>query len=112
MEMKQKFQEEPPAELFPPCRTDVPLSLCPCPQAGTYLPQSYLVHEEMVVTERLHHVDQLGYYIHRLCGGRDTFGLQRRDHILGTESSWRHRHTLHYTLSSLCVCSLSSRQVC
>ncbi|CAF95455.1 unnamed protein product, partial [Tetraodon nigroviridis] len=52
-------------------------------KAGTYLPQSYLVQEDMVVTERLHHVDQLGYYIHHICGGKDTFKLQRRDHVLG-----------------------------
>lgn len=48
------------------------------------MPQSYLVHEEMVVTERLRHVYQLGFHIHQLCAGKDTFKLQRRDHILGT----------------------------
>lgn len=58
----------------------VPLSL----QAGTYLPQSYLIHEEMIVTERLEHVDQLGYFIYNLCRGKDTYKLQRRDRILGT----------------------------
>jgi integral membrane protein 2B len=50
---------------------------------GTYLPQSYLLHEEMVVTERLHHVDQLGYYIYSLCRGKQTFKLQRRERIIG-----------------------------
>ncbi|CAN9498520.1 unnamed protein product [Ophioblennius macclurei] len=54
-------------------------------KAGTYLPQSYLVHEEMVVTERLHHVDQLGFFIHSLCQGKDTYKLQRRDRILGMQ---------------------------
>lgn len=58
--------------------------LCCCSQAGTYLPQSYLLHEEMVVTEQLQRVDQLGSYIYSLCRGKDTFKLQRRDHILGT----------------------------
>lgn len=86
---QQQFQKEHPAELFPPCRTNVSLSLCPCPQAGTYLPQSYLVHEEMVVTERLQHVNRLGQHIHNLCRGKDTFKLQRRDHILGTLFPWR-----------------------
>lgn len=38
----------------------------------------------MVVTERLQRVDQLGSYIYSLCRGKDTFKLQRRDHILGT----------------------------
>ncbi|XP_041806179.1 integral membrane protein 2B-like isoform X2 [Chelmon rostratus] len=52
---------------------------------GTYLPQSYLVHEEMIVTERLEHVDQLGYFIYNLCRGKDTFKLQRRDRILGMQ---------------------------
>uniref|UniRef100_A0A673CI84 Integral membrane protein 2 n=1 Tax=Sphaeramia orbicularis TaxID=375764 RepID=A0A673CI84_9TELE len=54
-------------------------------KAGTYLPQSYLVHEEMVVTERLEHVDQLGYFIYNLCRGKETFKLQRRDRILGMQ---------------------------
>uniref|UniRef100_A0A7N8YL28 Integral membrane protein 2 n=1 Tax=Mastacembelus armatus TaxID=205130 RepID=A0A7N8YL28_9TELE len=54
-------------------------------KAGTYLPQSYLVHEEMIVTERLEHVDQLGYFIYNLCQGKETFKLQRRDRILGMQ---------------------------
>uniref|UniRef100_A0A3P8TQR8 Integral membrane protein 2 n=1 Tax=Amphiprion percula TaxID=161767 RepID=A0A3P8TQR8_AMPPE len=54
-------------------------------KAGTYLPQSYLVQREMVVTERLEHVEQLGYFIHNLCQGKDTYKLQRRDRILGMQ---------------------------
>ncbi|XP_077392567.1 integral membrane protein 2B-like [Festucalex cinctus] len=54
-------------------------------KAGTYLPQSYLVQEEMVVTERLEHVERLGHFIHNLCRGKDTFKLQRRDRILGMQ---------------------------
>ncbi|XP_051258984.1 integral membrane protein 2B-like [Dicentrarchus labrax] len=54
-------------------------------KAGTYLPQSYLVQEEMMVTERLEHVDQLGSFIYNLCRGKDTFKLQRRDRILGIQ---------------------------
>ncbi|XP_042350308.1 integral membrane protein 2B-like isoform X2 [Plectropomus leopardus] len=54
-------------------------------KAGTYLPQSYLLHEEMIVTERLEHVDQLGYFIYNLCRGKDTYKLQRRDRILGMQ---------------------------
>ncbi|MEQ2163372.1 Integral membrane protein 2B, partial [Goodea atripinnis] len=45
--------------------------------------KSYLIHEEMVVTERLEHVDQLGYFIYNLCRGKPTYKLQRRDRILG-----------------------------
>ncbi|KAI1885430.1 hypothetical protein AGOR_G00220080 [Albula goreensis] len=52
-------------------------------KAGTYLPQSYLVHEQMMVTERVDDVDQLGYFIYNLCHGKDTYRLQRRDTILG-----------------------------
>ncbi|XP_028972686.2 integral membrane protein 2B-like [Esox lucius] len=54
-------------------------------KAGTYLPQSYLVHEQLIVTERLERVDQLGYFVNSLCKGRDTFKLERRDTILGRE---------------------------
>ncbi|XP_072301421.1 integral membrane protein 2B-like [Eucyclogobius newberryi] len=54
-------------------------------KAGTYLPQSYLVHEEMIVTERIENVSQLGFFIHNLCRGKETFRLQRRDRILGMQ---------------------------
>lgn len=54
-------------------------------KAGTYLPQTYLIHEEMVVTERLERIDQLGYFIYNLCRGKETFKLQRRDRILGIQ---------------------------
>lgn len=57
-----------------------------CVQAGTYLPQSYLVHEEMVVTRRLENIDQLGYFIYNLCRGKETYNLQRRDRVLGETS--------------------------
>lgn len=40
----------------------------------------------MVVTERLEHVDRLGSFIYNLCRGKDTYKLQRRDRILGTQS--------------------------
>uniref|UniRef100_A0A3B3V861 Integral membrane protein 2 n=1 Tax=Poecilia latipinna TaxID=48699 RepID=A0A3B3V861_9TELE len=54
-------------------------------KAGSYLPQSYLIHEEMMVTERLENVDQLGYFIYNLCHDKETFKLQRRDTILGMQ---------------------------
>ncbi|KAJ8383606.1 hypothetical protein AAFF_G00216790 [Aldrovandia affinis] len=54
-------------------------------KAGTYLPQSYLIHEQMIVTERVNDVDQLGYFIYNLCRGKDTYRLQRRDTILGMQ---------------------------
>uniref|UniRef100_A0A8K9XD39 Integral membrane protein 2 n=1 Tax=Oncorhynchus mykiss TaxID=8022 RepID=A0A8K9XD39_ONCMY len=67
-------------------------------KAGTYLPQSYLVHEEMVVTERLEDVEQLGYFINNLCQGKDTYKLERRDRILGQYTQTRiNTHTRTYT---------------
>ncbi|KAJ8352598.1 hypothetical protein SKAU_G00240740 [Synaphobranchus kaupii] len=54
-------------------------------KAGTYLPQSYLIHEQMMVTERVDNVDQLGYFIYNLCRGKDTYRLQRRDTTLGMQ---------------------------
>lgn len=48
-------------------------------KAGTYLPQSYLIHEQMVVTDRIENVDQLGFFIYRLCRGKETYKLQRRE---------------------------------
>ncbi|KAI1882986.1 hypothetical protein AGOR_G00240530 [Albula goreensis] len=45
---------------------------------GTYLPQTYLVHEEMVVTGRVRNMRQLGAFIYRLCNGKETYRLKRR----------------------------------
>ncbi|XP_023700463.1 integral membrane protein 2Ca [Paramormyrops kingsleyae] len=46
---------------------------------GTYLPQTYIIQEEMVVTGRVHNVRQLGAFIYRLCNGKDTYWLKRRN---------------------------------
>lgn len=52
---------------------------CACvPQRGTYLPQTYIVQEEMMVTGRVRNMRQLGPFIHRLCYGKDTYRLRRR----------------------------------
>nr|XP_015798007.2 integral membrane protein 2Ca [Nothobranchius furzeri] len=45
---------------------------------GTYLPQTYVIHEEMVVTGKVHNMRQLGPFIYRLCKGKDTYRLTRR----------------------------------
>uniref|UniRef100_A0A673M6I6 Integral membrane protein 2 n=1 Tax=Sinocyclocheilus rhinocerous TaxID=307959 RepID=A0A673M6I6_9TELE len=45
---------------------------------GTYLPQTYIVQEEMVVTGRVNNMHQLGRFIYRLCNGKDTYRLHRR----------------------------------
>lgn len=47
-------------------------------QKGTYLPQTYIIHEEMVVTGKVHNMRQLGPFIYRLCNGKDTYHLSRR----------------------------------
>lgn len=54
-------------------------------KAGTYLPQTYLVHEQMIVTEKLDDMDELGFFISKLCRGKDIYRLQRRDSILGMQ---------------------------
>lgn len=61
-----------------------------------YLPQSYLVHEEMMVTEKMDSTSDLGYYINNLCNDKDTYRLQRRDTILG-------KCTQTYPLIRLCL---------
>ncbi|XP_023790742.1 integral membrane protein 2B [Cyanistes caeruleus] len=52
-------------------------------KAGTYLPQSYLIHEQMIVTDRIENVDQLGFFIYRLCRGKETYKLQRKETMKG-----------------------------
>lgn len=47
-------------------------------QKGTYLPQTYIIHEEMVVSGKVHNLRQLGPFIYHLCNGKDTYRLNRR----------------------------------
>ncbi|NWI82416.1 ITM2B protein, partial [Dryoscopus gambensis] len=54
-------------------------------KAGTYLPQSYLIHERMIVTDRIENVDQLGFFIYRLCRGKETYKLQRKEAMKGIQ---------------------------
>ncbi|XP_008325763.1 integral membrane protein 2A [Cynoglossus semilaevis] len=49
--------------------------------SGSY--RSYLVHEDLVVTERIDDVKPLGYYIRRLCDGKETYRMQRRSSLTG-----------------------------
>ncbi|XP_069474411.1 integral membrane protein 2C [Ambystoma mexicanum] len=46
---------------------------------GTYLPQTYIIQEEMIVTEQVNDMQQLGIFIYRLCSGKDTYRLKRRN---------------------------------
>lgn len=61
-------------------------------QKGTYLPQTYIIHEEMVVTGKVHNVHQLGPFIYRLCSGKDTYRLNRR--VTHRRKSGSERHSL------------------
>lgn len=45
--------------------------------------RSYLVHEDLVVTERIEDIKPLGFYIRRLCDGKETYRMQRRSSLPG-----------------------------
>lgn len=49
--------------------------------SGSY--RSYLVQEDLVVTERIDDIKPLGFYIRRLCDGKETYRMQRRDSLTG-----------------------------
>ncbi|XP_026213585.1 integral membrane protein 2A [Anabas testudineus] len=49
--------------------------------SGSY--RSYLVHEDLVVTERIDDIKPLGFYIRRLCDGKETYRMQRRASLPG-----------------------------
>ncbi|XP_078266941.1 integral membrane protein 2C-like [Rhinoraja longicauda] len=46
---------------------------------GTYLPQTYIIQEEMEVTEQIGNVHQLGSFIRQLCSGKKTYKLKRKN---------------------------------
>uniref|UniRef100_UPI00398EC56F integral membrane protein 2A-like n=1 Tax=Pristiophorus japonicus TaxID=55135 RepID=UPI00398EC56F len=76
---------------------------------GAYLPQTYLVHEDLMVTERIDNVDQLGYFIYRLCSGKKTYRLQRRDTVKGiqkrsTENCHRIKHFANNFVIDTLIC--------
>lgn len=47
-------------------------------QRGAYLPQTYIIQEEMVVSEPVSDKEALGAFIYHLCDGKDTYRLRRR----------------------------------
>ncbi|XP_068596392.1 integral membrane protein 2A-like [Brachionichthys hirsutus] len=49
--------------------------------SGSY--RSYLVQEDLVVTERILDLKPLGFYIRRLCDGKETYRMQRRSSLPG-----------------------------
>ncbi|KAG8452332.1 hypothetical protein GDO86_004222 [Hymenochirus boettgeri] len=73
-------------------------------KAGTYLPQSYLVHEQMIVTDRIENVDQLGFFIYRLCRDKETYRLQRKETVRGFQKrEARNCHTVRHFANSFAV---------
>lgn len=68
-------------------------------QKGTYLPQTYIIQEEMIATEHVSDMEQLGSFIYRLCSGKETYRLKRR--------STRRRKSLA-VLSCPCIPALIS----
>ncbi|XP_038630900.1 integral membrane protein 2A-like [Scyliorhinus canicula] len=76
---------------------------------GDYLPQTYLVHEDLMVTERIDNVDQLGYFIYRLCSGKKTYRLQHRNTLKGiqkrsTENCHRIKHFANNFVLDTLIC--------
>ncbi|XP_048400436.1 integral membrane protein 2A-like [Stegostoma tigrinum] len=76
---------------------------------GDYLPQTYLVHEDLMVTERIDNVDQLGYFIDRLCSGKKTYRLQHRNMLKGiqkrsTENCHRIKHFANNFVLDTLIC--------
>ncbi|XP_074820581.1 integral membrane protein 2A isoform X2 [Natator depressus] len=71
---------------------------------GSYLPQTYLVREEMVVTEEIDNVSDLGIFIYQLCVGKETFRLQRRDQRAGLQKrSAENCHTIRHFENSFVI---------
>ncbi|KAJ8394385.1 hypothetical protein AAFF_G00045960 [Aldrovandia affinis] len=64
-------------------RTEDLLDLFQQLMSGTY--RTYLVHEDLVVTERIDNVSDLGYYISHLCRGKETYRMQHRSEIIGIQ---------------------------
>ncbi|MEE6496491.1 hypothetical protein FKM82_002385 [Ascaphus truei] len=64
---------------------------------GSYLPQTYLVREELIVTEKIDDVSELGIFIYQHCVGKETYRLQRRDQIIGLQKrSAEECHTIKH----------------
>lgn len=77
--------------------------------SGSYLPQTYLVREELVVTERIDDVSELGVFIYQHCVGRETYRLQRRDQLPGIQKrsaencvQLRHFENIFVTITRIC----------
>ncbi|XP_029458730.1 integral membrane protein 2B [Rhinatrema bivittatum] len=54
-------------------------------KAGIYSPHMYLVREEMIVTEQIENMDHLGVFVFRMCHGKETYKLERRETTRGIQ---------------------------
>ncbi|XP_076878818.1 integral membrane protein 2A-like [Brachyhypopomus gauderio] len=75
--------------------------------SGSY--KTYLVHEDLVVTERIDDLAPLGYYIYDLCEGKDTYRMQRRSEIMGfqkrsVEECFKIRHFENTFVTETKIC--------
>ncbi|KAL6480069.1 hypothetical protein MHYP_G00111020 [Metynnis hypsauchen] len=75
--------------------------------SGSY--KSYLVHEDLVVTERVDDLAPLGYYIYNLCEGKATYKMQRRSEIIGiqkrsVEKCFKIRHFENKFITETKIC--------
>ncbi|KAJ7990559.1 hypothetical protein DPEC_G00301650 [Dallia pectoralis] len=70
---------------------------------GTYLPQTYIIQEEMVVTGRVQFLNQLGPFIYHLCHGKDTYRLQRRSQRRIIKRGARNCHRIRHLENTFVV---------
>lgn len=67
-------------------------------QAGKYMPHTYLIHEQMIVTKQIENVDHLGAFVSQLCHGKETYKLKRKETTQGIQKreAGNCRRILHY----------------
>ncbi|XP_062988322.1 integral membrane protein 2C [Elgaria multicarinata webbii] len=76
---------------------------------GAYLPHTYIIQEEMIVTEHVTDMDQLGSFIYHLCRGKETYRLKRRTsrrhiHRRATEKCHHIRHFANTFVVDTAIC--------
>nr|XP_033804571.1 integral membrane protein 2B [Geotrypetes seraphini] len=54
-------------------------------RAGKYMPRSYLIREQMIVTEQIENVDHLGVFVSQMCRGKETYKLKRKENAQGIQ---------------------------
>ncbi|XP_030056349.1 integral membrane protein 2B isoform X2 [Microcaecilia unicolor] len=54
-------------------------------RAGKYMPRSYLIREQMIITEQIENVDHLGVFVSQMCRGKKTYKLKRKENAQGIQ---------------------------